>query len=380
MSYDFALERPCTHEVKFERVQVASDLDAAVRFPRPPVSHLVTLWIGGVEVPRSGLYSFAEVPLGPEPYRISAASDSLLLKLPGSPVQAVQLPVGGSVSASDLARAFSRAVPELSVSDEAGRVVLRSRARGPAVAFSFPDPRWTDRLQSSPATVRGLGALRALGIVPGRAAAGRLLFPGWSVERDVTSPLESSRILKFAGPLRHSDPVIQVCYFTDAPNCRRCRGSRIEFDYGVSSGRYETVDGSDLLIQEFDKFLFTKAGSHFKWPWLGSRLMDRIGGKGAAANLSPSAFIQVDISQAFRTYRDVKTQQDRGLQDVSDAEFPHSLGGISVVVPSDDPTVAVVTLSLTSRSRDPVVLKRVVGTPDPFQLTSGPGGTFRLRG
>jgi hypothetical protein len=146
----------------------------------------------------------------------------------------------------------------------------------------------------------------------------------------------------------------------------------------VVNGGYESVDGADLLLQEFDKYLFTRAGSHFKWPWLGTRLMDRVGGKGSASGLSPAAFIQVDINQAFRTYQDVKTQQDRGLQPVSDAEYPHGIGGVQVQSPSDDPTVAVVTVTITARTREPIVLKRVVGNPDPFTLSSG--GTFRLRG
>lgn len=380
MSYDFALERSCTHEVKFERVSFASDLVGSVRFPKPPTSQSVHLYADGVEVPRSGLWSVPEIPFGKGgPYRIvSGESDLLYLKVPGAAARLVQLPAGGSVTSSDIARELSRRLPEISVSDESGRVVLRGRSPGPAAAFSLPDPRWTDRSESLPSTARVIGAARQLGLVLGRVAAGRELFPAWTVQRDATVPLESSRVLVFSSPVRNAAVVLQLGYFTDAPNCRRCRGARVEFDYGVVNGKYEPVDGADLLLQEFDKYLFTRSGSHFKWPWLGSRLIDRVGGKGAASGMSPAAFIQVDVNQAFRTYKDVKTQQDRGLQPVSDAEYPHGIGAVMVQSPSDDPTVAVVTISITSRTREPIVLKRVVGTPDPFTLSTG--GTFRLRG
>lgn len=380
MTYDFALERACTHEVRFERVSVASDLVGSVRFPRPPVSRSVALFADGVPVPAAGLYSVPEIPFSRQgPYRISAGeSDMLYLQLPGSAARLIQLPSGTGVSASDLARELSRRVTGLQFADDAGRLVVRALSPGPASAFSFPDPRWTDRTSSMPSTARVVGAARQLGVVLGRVASGRLVFPGWSVERDASSPLESSRVLKFSSPVRNSEVVLQLGYFTDSSNCRRCRGSRVEFDYGVVGGKYETVDGADLLLQEFDKFLFTRAGSHFKWPWLGSRLIDRIGGKGASAHFSPASFIQVDIAQAFRTYQDVKSQQDRGGQDVSDEEYPYALGGVNVTSPPSDPTIALVSLSLVSRSRSPVVLKRVVGTPDPFVLTSG--GAFSRRG
>lgn len=381
MSYDFALERPCTHEVKFERVARAGDIPDAVRIPRPPASQLVSLYVDGELVPRSGLMSRAEIAFSrPGPYRLTAGkSDLLHLRVPGQAARMVPLLTGGAVPASDLARDLSRKVPELSFRAEGAQVVVSARSASPGAAFSFPDPRWTDRSESMPSTARALGAFAQLGIVPGRVVSAREVFPAWKLERDWTSPLEAARIIVLQSPMRNSEVVLHVGYFTDAAGCRRCRGSKIEFDYGVVNGSYETVDGSDLMLQEFDKFLFTRAGSHFKWPWLGSRLVDRIGGKGNAMAMSPLTFINVDITQAFRTYQNIKSQQDSGLQDVSDAEYPYALGPVSVQSPPSDPTIAVVTTSIMSRSREPVVLKRVVGNPDPFHLASG-GQAFKLRG
>jgi hypothetical protein len=112
---------------------------------------------------------------------------------------------------------------------------------------------------------------------------------------------------------------------------------------------------------------------------LGSRLTDRIGGKNITGGVSASSLITLDISQTFKTYQNIKMQQDQQFpfQEVSDAEFPYSLGSLTVQVPDEDPTVAVVVTGITSRSREPVVLKRLIGNPNPFFLSSG-GKSFRI--
>lgn len=384
MSFDFALEKPCTHEVKLESVSIAPDTTDTIRFPRPPSTSLVTLFMDGVQVPQSGLVSVPSLPFSrQEPYRIvSGKSDLLYVKVgaSGAP-RIVQLLTGNAVRAADLARDLALKVPDLSFAAQGGRVVVSSPSPSSAPVFSFPDPRWTDRTSSLPRTLRILGGLGQVGIVPGRVASGRQICPGWDLVQDPSTPISGIPQLVFREPIRNAEPVFHVGYFTDASNCRRCHGSRIEFDYNVLNGGYETVDGADLLSQEFDKFLFTRAASHFKWPWLGSRLIDRIGGKSITASSTASAMITVDISSSFKTYQSIKTQQDQQFpfQRVSDAEFPLSIGEIVVKNPPGDPTVAVVVVTVTTRSRDSVLLKRVVGVPNPFTLAAG-GKSLSLRG
>lgn len=378
MSYDFALERTCTHEVVMESAVLAPGTLDVVRFPRPPSNQSVTLYVDGVSVPRAGLRSDvrASAPHA-GPYHVRAGrGDMLYVRVGSDPSRLISLSPG-TVRASDLARELSLRIPELRFSAENGRLAIHSPL---GVPFSFPDPRWTDRAGVLPSTARVLGAMSELGLVPGRVYSSHPVFPSWTLERDVDTPLEGAKRIKLSSPLRNRSPVIHVGYFTEASNCRRCHGSRVEYDYGVVNGTFETVSNTDLLVQEFDKFLFTRRGSHFKWPWLGSALIDRIGGKNVLTGASSGSMISMDVAQAFRSYQDVKSQQDKQrFQKVSDDEFPSLLTNLTVKVSPEDPTVAVVVVDVLSRSRSPAPLTRLIADPSPFFL-SGQSTSFRLRG
>lgn len=377
MSYDFALERICQHQVLFELAQFDNTRDV-VSFQKPPAGQFVNLYIDGSYVPQDGLFSFAEVAFTKaEPYRISAnQSDLIMVGIGNNVPRFVQLLTGSAVKAVDLAHDLSLKLPELQVLVRKKHVVLRSRTPFNGPAFVLPDPRWTDRTSSSPYTARVLGGYQQLGIVPGRVASGVQVFPGYDVIQDPNVPLNlpQFKILKFRSPLPNRNPLVQVSYVTRPSDCRRCQGTRIEFDYGVVGGTYETVVDSDLLSQELDKFLFTKLGSHWKWTWLGSNLINRIGGKGNTARSTVGAMISLDISQAFRVYQNIKSQQAQRtpFQQVSDAEYPASLENVDVKLLPNDPTVAIVTSTVKSKSRVPVPLRRVVGNPSPFTLEGDP--------
>jgi hypothetical protein len=384
MSYDFALEKVCSHEVKLETVSLIADSDDSIRFPKNPSNSNVTVWMDGMFVPPSGIWSVPELPLSRiEPYRIvSGVSDMLYVQVGSGMSRLIQMISGNNVKAFDLAKDLSLKIPELSITSSNGRVFFKSPISGPsAVSFSFPDPRWTDRTSSLPTTHRVLAGYTQIGIIPGRKVVSRRTFPSWNIIDDDLTLVAggNGKLIKFSEPIRNSSPTFQIGYFTIPSNCRRCHGIQIEFDYSPLNGSYETVTDSDLLAQEFGKFLFTRAGSHFKWPWLGSRLTDRIGGKNITGGVSASSLITLDISQTFKTYQNIKMQQDQQFpfQEVSDAEFPYSLGSLTVQVPDEDPTVAVVVTGITSRSREPVVLKRLIGNPNPFFLSSG-GKSFRI--
>lgn len=382
MSFDFYTASLCTHEVSFETVT----LDASayeVRLQRPPANNRISLYVDGVQIPQSGLDSKAELPFSrPEPYRIQANKNDLLYVSVGfTAPRFVQLVPGSNVRAKDLASDLQRQLPELDVTVVSGRVVLKSRIAVRGSAFSMHDPRWTDKTSSLPTTARVLAAYSHLGVNPGRFAIGRRLFPAWSVERDPLSPL-GDKYIKLEYPIRNQSPFIQASYVTLSQDCRRCFGSRIEFDYVIEDGKYAEARDVDLLFQEFDKFLFTRIGTHWKWGWLGSNLMNRIGGKGSTGNVTMNSLITFDVSQAFQTYQNIKSKQDSigPSQKVTDAEYPLSLGGINVQMDPTDPTVAIVFVDIVSRSREPVEIKRVVGTPSSFTLAMDPSRKLRLRG
>lgn len=370
MSYDFALERLCTHEVWFETAQLDTYVRDTIRFQRPPASSRVIVYIDGAQVPFAGLSVPAYVvAMAKEPYRIkSGVNDMIYIKIGRDVPRLIQL-ISGSVRASDLAANLQLQIPNLVFSAVNGRLKISGRTQSDT--FSLPDPRWSDKFQSLPNTVRVLGGLKELGMIAGRVCNPQLVYPGWQVITDPNSYVEE-KIIKFNSPLRGDSPFVQLTYVTDRANCRRCYGSQLEFDYGVMNGVYESVENGDLLLQEFDKFLFTQAGSHWKWPWLGSKLSDRIGSKYITTGNITNAFISMDISQAFQTYRSVKSQQDSVVfQQVTDAEFPVDFADVTVTTDPNDPTIAVVTGNIISRSQQPLELKRLVGSSDQLFLGTG---------
>jgi hypothetical protein len=252
-------------------------------------------------------------------------------------------------------------------------VVFETRQTGILEEFSFPDPRWTDPSSSLPSTSKILAAFDELGIIPGRVVRGIKLFPGWSVIPNPDSEDFTDRVILFEGPIANSTPLIALNYITVAANCRRCHGTRIEFDYNIVGGTYEIVVNTDLLAQELDKFVFTRLGSHWRWPWIGSKLIDRIGSKGSTVRGTINAIINMDISQAFQVYQNIKMQQDRDFptQLVTDAEYPYALDNIDIQTPPNDPTVAIVNAIVISRSRKPIELTRIVNVPGPINLLHG---------
>ena len=65
-------------------------------------------------------------------------------------------------------------------------------------------------------------------------------------------------------------------------------------------------------------------------------------------------------------------------QRVTDAEFPYSINGVDVESLPNDPTIVIATTTITSRSQDPVYLKRLIGTPNPYSLYGDPIRNLRL--
>ncbi len=378
MSFDFALENRCPHEVVFE--SASSDLvNGYVYFQRQPANQAsISLFIDGVNIPQSGLYSSIELPImKSEPYKISAGVNDLLYIGIGNEIpRFIQLLTGTNLKAVDLAADLQRKIPNLSITARNKRVIFRLRSQFNASNFRFPDPRWSDKTSSSPLTTRVISAFSHLGIIPGRVIVSKRIIPGWSLVQDSNSPIVTDKCIRLNTPISNVQPLLQTSYTTIAQNCRRCFGSRIEFDYAVTNGTYDTVTQTDLLNQEFDKFLFTKLGSHWRWSWLGSRLIDFIGGKSNGTRSAVPAIINMDVSQAYKVYENIKHQQEQRypFQRVSDAEMPSSLDAISVQTLPDDPTVAIVSISIRSRSRTVIPLSRVIGNPSPFYLTDNNNG------
>lgn len=381
MSFDFATAKICTHEVFFETLELDA-FNKSAPFLRTPSSKRVEVYVNGQFVPNVGLYSFASIAtteIGP--YRIqSGVNDLIDINIGFGETRRIQL-IPGKLSAEDLVKFLKLQIPELSIYVHDKKLIFSSRTRSKSTEFFFSDPRWADKTSSLTSTQRILQAYKELGIIPGRHVMGHMLYPGWTVETDPMSPDGQDKILVFQSSIRNNSPLIQVNYVTQAFNCRRCNGTSLEFDYTVQNGTYEVVRNTDLLAQEFDKFLHTDIGSHWKWNWLGSPLNSRIGGKGDSGKVTLNALLSADVSQAFNTYQNIKQQQDSKFpqQEVTDAEYPHSLSSLNVTVDPNDPTTAIIDLVINSRSDESVSLERQIGNPNPVQLAGDPSRTFLLR-
>src|SRR5574343_614682 len=184
MSYDFATQQICTHEVFFETLTLDQLRSDVMYFSRPPASQDITLYVDGVLVPSYGLYSYAELQtMKIGPFRIqTGVNDLLYIRIGFDTPKFVQLIPGSRVTAKDLAKDLQNKIPELIIFEQNKRIVFRTKDRVYGTAFSFPDPRWTDTTSSLISTSRSLGASTTLGITPGRAVVGRKLFPAWRIE------------------------------------------------------------------------------------------------------------------------------------------------------------------------------------------------------
>jgi len=173
LSFDFFTPRIGPHEVFYETLVLDVSDRRFAPFLRPPSNSHVRVYLDNVEIPRSGLYSFASLPFSrPEPYRIKkGVNDLLYLSIGFESPQMIQL-VSGFVSARDMARDLQKKFPDLYVDVQERRTFFRSRTAARGTAFQFHDPRWTDTTSSLPTTARILAAYKTLGIIPGRAADG----------------------------------------------------------------------------------------------------------------------------------------------------------------------------------------------------------------
>jgi hypothetical protein len=378
MSFDFALRKICSHEIMFEN-SVLDSSRRIVRFKSPPSSSRVTVYLNSIPIPSSGLRTSSEYSfILQEPYRIrQGKNDTLYVGIIGQSPKIVQIPSGSQVFGRDIAQEIQKVIPELSISVENGRIKISSRDFS---SFCFFDPRWEDKSFSLPSTQRIIDTFKYFGINPGRIVSSKSIFPGWDIVHDEDSPVESDRVIQFSRPIKNADCIPQVSYFAEPASCKRCNGSKIEYDYTISNNTYEIVKESDLLLQELDKFLFTRIGSHWKWTWLGSPLVDRIGTKNISQSNFTNSMINLDISQAFRVFQDIKSKQSIRFpfQRVTDSEFPFSLDSVNVVGFDEDPTVALVNISIKSRARIPIPINRIIGNPNPLSLSSGASSALRL--
>jgi hypothetical protein len=385
MSYDFALAKVCTHQILEEPVFFNPAnvifIDAERRFIRFPKDvgsvDTIEVFVDGIMIPRSGLITPGTIKgVNRGPFKIVRNHNDLLkIRVHDSGlVRTVSLPIGNLITINQIADKIQEHIyrDDIEAVVEDGKLVIQDVIRKDFPRFSVIDPRVVDKDEVEQDTHRILRACSMLGVVPGRVACGRRTFPGWD-PKSVSSSWRSDPGIEFHYPIPNLKPTIKINYVSLPTTCSRCHGSLFEYDYSEyqgndinSHGIYETVRDLDLLNQEFDKFMFTERGSHFKWPWYGSDIINIIGSK-ATGNDNPT--LTLSINNAFNTYRNIKMQQATQFasQDVTVFEMPKSLSRLRVVADPSDPTVYIADIAVDSSGIDtssytrPITLLR-----DPF--------------
>lgn len=381
MSYDFFLQKVCSHRVFRETLLIDGDTHTQVSINRPVSNSNVDVYVDGVRIPRNGLYSEAKYAFPKSaPYRFEAdKSDLLYIEIGNSSPRIVPLLTGVNLSAQDVAKDLALKIRDLTITVERNHVVLTNPNPSGLKGLTFIDPTRMDPMKLNPVTTRILGAYNNIGVAPGRSITCHRIYPGWTLRKNVYSFQDDRKAIYFDSPLQNLAPKIEISYSTTSFFCRRCVGSSVEYDYNVSNGSYLKAENTELLQQEFDKYLFTTLGSHYKWRWLGSTLSQRVGGKNISVMEGSSGLINLDINNTFRTYSNIKSQQYSGFpqQNVTDAEYPGSVTAVNVASNPNDPTVIEVAVNLTDKSGNPVMISRIVGTPNPLTITNNSTATIQ---
>lgn len=174
MSYDFALAKVCDHEVLFESLALDPYARNTLKFLRPPSSSsFVRVYMNGNEVPRGGLFSIPTFRTRTGPFRIRRGVNDILLFQHAGMNHALTLPSNTYLMPEDLVEFLQNEIPGVEFRVDDNQVVFSAL---PGSSFSFPDPRWSDRLEQLPNTTRALLCMKELRVVPGRNFVSKKIY------------------------------------------------------------------------------------------------------------------------------------------------------------------------------------------------------------
>jgi len=381
MSFDYSLGKPCDHFVYQELLGVDYQTRTRVNMPKALANNKIKVYVDGVEIPEIGLYSEAKLYFGnPGPYRfIPNESDLLYLALgDGNPVY-IQMLTGTSIRTDDVVKDLQVKIPNLKVYNESNHVIIQNGIESGLSGFRMVDPRLNGQVLTSRNAARVIGAYAQAGISPGKVINHQKVYPGWSLNRDYLTFEENKYIIEFERSLPNKNPVVKVSYYAQTSACRRCNGSGYEYDYTVKNNTYSTSKNGDLLVQEFDKFLFTKSGSHFKWKWIGSDIQDQIGTK--LITRDSTGVLSLNIDSTFQTYSDIKAQQlgTFRFQNVTDEEYPGYVADVTISTDAQDPTLVSIIIDITDKTGKVVTVSRIVEGPNAVSPLTNPDLALRAK-
>lgn len=358
MSYDRKLDWVCPHFVMEEALYVTSDRTSA-RPLRPIASgdSVRVRFNAEVEVPSNGFSVAAEGTSSKQgPFTIvRGVSDTIVVKLNEEPARSIVLPAGANFTPAQVAEALTLRVPGVAFSVVGQRIRASTRRLGPNAVLMF---------------LQGSTLAPILGFPVNRQWRGRQTVPGWSLIHDPTTLLDRpTRLIVFDEPIKSTLNFVEISYATVRQECRRCGGLGVENDWRYNrNGEVVQVRDEALLIQEFQKMVYTAQGSNRFHPWIGTNILEVVGKKLSASGIVQQ-FITADIREAFRRWQNVKNiQEQRVGQVVSDAEYPFNLLQVTLTQSQKDPTIVFVNAVIQSRSSKPIQIERGVKLPLPDDI------------
>lgn len=335
MAKDLHLKHVCPHFVVGEWLAVENDR-MRLQTVKYPSSSQVVIERNGIEIPQEGLFSRISLA-GTEvqPFEIEkGVSDTFRFTVNEGPLQTIILPSGKSVTAEAVARSINDQAHDVSARASEGRVSLQTFEGGDDVTFFLK---------------KGT-AHKILGFPAHRFYQGREVVPAWKLIKTPDTPDERARHILFERPLKTTDDIFEVSYYTRRSDCRRCQGLGIEHDIRHNNyGDPQFVGGIDLLVQEVEKIVFTIQGSNVFYNWYGTSITDLIGSKVINGGKFIESQLVQEISSTLERYRNVKIQQSKH-QPVGDQEFLLKVKNIAVKQDRLDPTVFRIRIDLQNRA------------------------------
>lgn len=167
--------------------------------------------------------------------------------------------------------------------------------------------------------------------------------------------------LEFFSRIKHYNPIVEFFYVTFPDVCPKCLNVKTLDDMFINgSGDFEMISKEVLLLQRVEKIIVTKISSNNFHFWYGTDLHSLIGTKITDRTLM-DARIREQITNAIDK---LKTTQDRMV--ASGRQFdPGELFGKLLRVDieeTEDPSMALVTVSFTSQSGTPMEYSQYLST------------------
>lgn len=359
MSYDRQIDQICPHIVIDEALFVTPSDRRTVRPIKPIASSdsVVVRVSGALTVPPYGVQTPAQSSgskVGP--FSITTGvNDTLVISLNQGADQTLVLPSSKSITTDQVVQLLNQRTNKLNFTATQGRVTFRTSGEGPSATVFI-------RASSTLAPT--------LGITSNREYRGQQISPGWSLVADPTTLADRpTRLVVFDEPVKDYQPYVELSYNTVRQECRRCGGIGVENDWRYGrTGEVAQVRDEALLIQEFQKMVYTMRGTNQFHQWYGTQIIEAVGRKLSVGGLVQNMIVS-DIYQAFNRWQRVKqAQEEKAGQALTDEEYPFRLLSVTLERSTNDPTVIFVNSTIQNRSQKPIQITRGLRLPEPLDL------------